>query len=233
MRVFLHLNEFDRHKPIGKPPGNYFEQGLNLADSAELKLTTYGNNPIPEMAARDALKDIRLVHKTLKNLNIPHAIIGGWAVVAWGAVRVTRDLDMLLLVDHATRQPLQKAFERLEYRLDWRKSGIDDPLPELLRLTPKQTGDRQEIDFLFASKGFDLDALNRAVTLPLEKTKIPVVCREDLIAMKLAAGGGLDIEDAKQLLRVHANKLDQELLENSCKRLKAHHALDRIQQSLI
>ncbi len=46
--------------------------------------------------------------------------------------------------------------------------------------------------------------------------------------MKLAAGGGLDFQDAKALLIIHEKTLDRELLESSCRRLKAESALKMI-----
>ncbi len=105
--------------------------------------------------ARDALDDLRLVHKTLKRLKIPHALIGGWATVAWGSVRATKDLDLLVLVKRSDRDLLKRSFERLGYQGEWRKGDVDDPIPELLRLFPKNAGERPAIDFLPASKGFD------------------------------------------------------------------------------
>ncbi|MBI5244730.1 MAG: hypothetical protein HY922_13760 [Elusimicrobia bacterium] len=105
---------------------------------------------------------------------------------------------------------------------------MDDPIPELLRLSPKKAGARPAIDFLPASRGFDSDALQRAVTVRLGNSAIPVVCREDLIAMKIAAGGGLDFQDARALLAIHAGTLDRGLLETSCRRLKVSRLLKMI-----
>ena len=164
----------------------------------------------------------------LKRLGVPHALIGGWAAVAWGVVRATKDLDMLVLVDKAGKSLLGQSFEKLGYRLEWRRGGFDDPIPELLRLNPREPGQRPEIDILFASKSFDLEALNRTVSVNLSGWIMPVLRPEDLIAMKLSAGGPVDFEDAKQLLRVQASRLDQKLLESCCKQLRVHHALQRI-----
>ena len=182
--------------------------------------------------ARNALDDLQLTHNILKRLDIPHALIGGWAAAAWGAVRATKDLDLLVLVGSEGRQPLRKAFERLGYRGEWRNGDIDDSVPEILRMVPRKEGARPAIDFLRASKGFDVDALGRAIPVRLGQITLPVVCREDLIAMKLAAGGGLDFQDTQALLSIHANDLDQELLEDSCRRLKAGPALKRIQKKI-
>jgi hypothetical protein len=98
--------------------------------------------------ARSVLDDLRLTHKILQRLKIPHALIGGWATVAWGAVRAT------------------------------------------------------------------------------------YVCREDLIAMKLAAGGGLDFHDVQAILSIHGKTMDRQLLENSCRRLRVDRILKKIWEKL-
>lgn len=177
---------------------------------------------------RDPLQDLKQTHKTLKDLGIPHALTGGWAVIAWGGVRTTSDLDILVLIGHPSRPLINKAFQELGYQLEWRKGGSDDPIPEILRLTPRNDVDRPEIDFLLALKGFDLDALDRAVPVSLGGWIMPVLRPEDLIAMKLSAGGGVDFQDVKSLLAIHAKTLDQALLENSCRRLKVSNLLRNI-----
>lgn len=180
---------------------------------------------------RGALDDLRLIHRILDRLRIHHALIGGWAAVAWGVVRATKDLDLLVLVGSAEKDLLRTSMERLGYHGGWRKGGLDDPVPELLRLSPKKAGGRPAIDFLPAAKAFEMDALRRAVPVRLGNSMIPVICREDLIAMKMAAGGGLDFQDARALLAIHAKTLDREILEASCRRLKVSRLLKMIDES--
>ena len=43
----------------------------------------------------DPLRLLQASHETLEALGIAHGLIGGWAVIAWGHVRATRDLDWL------------------------------------------------------------------------------------------------------------------------------------------
>lgn len=55
--------------------------------------------------------------------------------------------------------------------------------------------------------------------------RIPTVRPEDIIAMKLQAGGGLDYEDARALLQVQAQRLDEALPLEAC---TARRVLDRL-----
>ncbi len=180
--------------------------------------------------ARESLEDLKAAHAALKGLGLPHALIGGWAVIAWGVVRATRDLDLLavvLLEDHAK---LARRFEKLGYSVDRRRGGVDDPIPDMVRLELKGQPERPEVDILVATKGFDQDVLRRAVELDLGGWTIPVACPEDLIAMKLSAGGAVDIADAKSLLEVQKARLDEPLLLQACKRLRVDKKLKHIRE---
>ena len=174
---------------------------------------------------RGPLDDLQLTTQLLDELKIAHALIGGWAAVAWGVVRATQDLDFLVLADAKDKVVLSEEFRKREYKVEHRKGDSDDPVPEIFRLTPPKGGERPVIDILPASRSFEADAVQRAVRLKLGEWDLPVVQREDLIAMKLAAGGGIDFEDARQLLEIHAGRIDEELLLMSCSKLKVQKQL--------
>ncbi|MFI5360771.1 MAG: hypothetical protein ACHQ49_02275 [Elusimicrobiota bacterium] len=105
------------------------------------------------------------VLRLLKKMGLAHALIGGWAVITWGFLRASDDLDLMIELPVSRRKEL-------------------------------------------------LDAL--AADVAAEGVTIPVVRPEDLIAMKLEAGGGQDFEDVRRLLSVLAGKLDELLLKESC-----------------
>jgi hypothetical protein len=148
--------------------------------------------------ADEPLLLFRRLHALLRGLDIPHALIGGWAAVSWGVVRTTRDIDLLADIGKAIRPKLETTLEAAGFRYEWRKGGQDDPIPELLRL-------------LHAAKPAELG-------LPVDV----------LIAMKLSAGGALDIQDARTLLKVHMGRLDEKLLRSSCVLLRVSRLLDQL-----
>ena len=52
--------------------------------------------------------DLTKILAVLRRLNIPVVLVGGYAVAAWGAVRATRDIDLLISVLKA----LPRAWQR-------------------------------------------------------------------------------------------------------------------------
>ncbi|MBI3296685.1 MAG: hypothetical protein HYZ75_00870 [Elusimicrobia bacterium] len=162
----------------------------------------------------DPLKRLRRSHEILKENGIPHGLIGGWAVIAWGRVRVTRDQDWLAEFSPRGLGPLLKALEPLG-RAQWRPPGQDDSIAGLIRVTPDDASE-SAVDILLAKKAADLAALRRCVQVDLGGFALPAIRAEDIIAMKLQAGGGLDLDDARELLKSPATELDEDILQDAC-----------------
>lgn len=176
-------------------------------------------------AAPEPLAELRALHEALAGLGAGHALIGGWAAVAWGSVRATKDFDLLFDWPRSRRLELDDLMRDAGYEPEWRAGGEDDPLPELLRLRPTDPA-RLPADLIPAFLPYHREALLRAKSVDLGGWSMPAVGPEDLIAMKLAAGGGLDYRDAKAVLAVQAEKLDEDLLLGACRALKV---LDRLE----
>jgi len=106
---------------------------------------------------------------------VAYALMGGLAVAAWGAPRATEDID--LLADLSPSQELDAAL-RLRSR-----SG-------------------PEIDVVCATRAWEREMLSRSIRLRLPQgLEIPVVAIEDLIVLKLIAGGPADLSDVADLLQ--------------------------------
>lgn len=171
----------------------------------------------------DPLERLRSSHETLEGLGIPHGLIGGWAVIAWGRVRATRDLDWLAIIPASRRQEVL-TFMAPFGKAEWRAPGEDDPIAGLIRVIPAEE-EAPVLDILLASGSADYEALSRCIEVKLGKGSLPAVRPEDIIAMKLQAGGGLDYDDARELLRIQAGRLDEPLLEGACRKRRV---LDRL-----
>ena len=165
-------------------------------------------------------------HRTLLKLGIPHGLVGGWAVIAWGRVRATRDLDWLAVIPASRRKEVMAAFAPFGAP-EWRPPGEDDPIMGLIRMVPGSSEDAS-IDILMADKAADRIALSRCIDVVLGGGPIPTVRPEDIIAMKLQAGGGLDLEDARALLNSQAGALDEGLLSEACRARRVGALLGRI-----
>lgn len=172
------------------------------------------------------------VQRLLARHSVRHAVIGGWAAIAWGTIRTTNDIDLLAEIPRGIRKNLTDGFSGLGYSADWRRGDIDDPVPELLRLTPRNPHQRLAVDILIASRAFEKAALERAVNIELDGWAMPVLRAEDVIALKLRAGGGVDYADVKAILRVQSGKLDKKLLQASCSENGVLNELLRLKASL-
>lgn len=128
--------------------------------------------------------------------HIPHALIGGLAVATWGAPRATEDID--LLADLEPSPELDAAFRAAGFEAEWRRGDPDDPVPLLLRLR-SATG--PEVDVICATRDWEREMLDRAIRVRIpEGPETPIIAIEDLVVLKLLAGGPRDLADVADLL---------------------------------
>ncbi len=132
----------------------------------------------------------------LESRRVPFAVIGGLAVAAWGVPRATEDID--LLADLSPSPEIDAALRAAGFDLEWRRGGPDDPVPLLLRL---RSTSGPEIDVVCATRAWEREMLSRSVRFRIpEGLETPVVAAEDLIVLKLLAGGPGDLADVAELL---------------------------------
>jgi hypothetical protein len=160
------------------------------------------------------------------------ALIGGLAVSAWGAVRATQDIDLLADSDPSpTRTPrlrddLKRFFEAKRCKVEWRLGEPDDPIPLLLRLTLGRAFTGPEVDMLWAHKRWHQEALQRRIEIKSGKLRVFLLHPEDLILMKLDAGGPQDLLDVQTVLASHPPDLDIERLKRNAARIRVQKLLD-------
>jgi hypothetical protein len=137
---------------------------------------------------------------------IRFALIGGLGVSAWGVVRATQDIDLLAdsdldpMRDPEFRKRLQGYLEEKGCVVEWKIGGFDDPVPLLLRLKLHRSAGGMTVDILWAHKRYQREALVRSIPLRVGRFEVPVLHPEDLILMKLEAGGPQDLLDVETLL---------------------------------
>ncbi len=128
--------------------------------------------------------------------SVSYALMGGLAVAAWGAPRATEDID--LLADISPSPELDASLRARGFDAEWRRATPDDPIPLLLRL---RSPSGPEIDVVCATRAWEREMLARSIRLRLPQGfEIPVLAVEDLIVLKLMAGGPGDLADVADLL---------------------------------
>jgi hypothetical protein len=176
--------------------------------------------------------------RTKLQLNLQFALIGGLAVSTWGVVRATQDIDFIADCDPSpisnavTREALTKILQASNCRVEWRVGDYDDPIPLLLHLEMSPKFSNVGVDVLWAHKNWQREAVHRAISVDVEGTAISVLHPEDLILMKLDAGGPQDITDVEALLATPTPQLNLASLKKSAARLRLSRLLEKCLQAV-
>lgn len=145
----------------------------------------------------------------LSTEKIEYAVIGALAAAVHGVVRASVDADAVARITARQLSELQTKLTALGFTTNLRQGDFDDPIPALLQISDTY-GNR--VDLLAGLRGLDMDAYSRAVEIPFADSSLRVIGREDFIAMKVFAGGPLDMSDARRAIAVSGESLDTALL---------------------
>lgn len=181
------------------------------------------------MVGSNAPHLLSLIGHELDAVEAKWTTIGALAVAYHGLVRASLDADAL--VSFKTAKVSADAFAALlgqqELQVEYREGEAGDPIGFVIRICDSR-GNR--VDLLGGMRKSDPEIFARSILdepdgLPLRFTSV-----EDLIALKLFAGGPKDLEDAAGVLASNRDRLDRDLLtaishrfgrttENRCRKL--------------
>lgn len=171
---------------------------------------------------------LRRVLPTFERLGLRFALMGGIAAAAWGRIRATQDIDLLVMLGGTSTDALLAALR--QSGLTFRRSP---PITAVSGTRFLQTTYSHpdhyvdiEIDFALADSDFHALAVQRAVPFQFDGLTIPVVTAEDLILLKLAAGRVIDRVDTAELYHAHHAQLDLSYLRRAAASLGCEPALD-------
>lgn len=126
-----------------------------------------------------------------------YALIGGFAVAAWGVPRATQDIDFAVAIGAKDPYALA-AFIDGQYT----SGGLDDPLRGVIRATVTVASGSIPLQLVFLPSAFTDAVFQRVELLSFMNRSVPVVKWDMLVMLKLYAGGPQDILDARQILKV-------------------------------
>ena len=138
---------------------------------------------------------IRDVIELLESAGISYALIGAHAVAVRGHSRSTMDWDFLTTDRSVFQRDLWKS---IRGSVDIRQGDFDDPLAGVVRV---RLADAQ-VDVVVGRWKWEQRVIDRAERIDIGELTVPVARTSDLILLKLAAGGVLDLQDAYNLLKV-------------------------------
>ena len=161
---------------------------------------------------------------------IPYAVIGAFAVSYHGVPRSTRDGDSIIWMHDGGQsgRDLQDHLAAAGYRVKLRRGDIEDPILQSLLIEDEFDN---RVDLLSGVRGMDPDAAYRCVSAPLLDSTVRFIAAEDLIAMKIFAGGPQDMIDVAGILQVSRERLNPDLLLQVAQRYDAG-VLDALEKFL-
>jgi hypothetical protein len=140
------------------------------------------------------MRILDVVHRTLDDAGVPHALIGAAALAAHGVARSTFDLDILVVDQRCLDDAFWADVRSRRFAVDVRRGDSDDPLAGVVRI--EQAGDRP-VDVVVGRHVWQQRAIQRSVA---QHEAPAVLLASDLVLLKLYAGGTQDMWDIDQML---------------------------------
>lgn len=135
----------------------------------------------------------------LESLRAPYAVIGGQAVAMRGHPRLTVDYDFLTTDHRVFEREVWASLVEEGAVVDIRRGDPEDPLAGVVHIGLRE---ERDADVVVGRWKWEKALIERAERLPLQGIPVPVPRTSDLILLKLAAGGYLDLQDVYALLQV-------------------------------
>lgn len=148
----------------------------------------------------------------LNKLNIPYAVVGALAASFYGTIRASMDADAIISFqsDEENSRALLNELVKTGFGATRTRGDIHDPVAGVINI---KDGHSNRVDLLTGIRGMKADVFSRAVDAAFLGSKIRIIGLEDFIAMKVFAASSRDIEDAKNALKVSAEKINPTLLK--------------------
>lgn len=153
------------------------------------------------------LQALAAVTAWLRQADVPCAVIGGVAASLLGRPRVTKDVDLVALVEDADVPGLLSLGEQHGIALRAADAVPFAKVTRVLLLRHEPSG--IEIDLSLATLPFEREVIERAVERTIRGIAFRLATADDLVVMKAIALRPRDIADIEALLDTHP-RLDLE-----------------------
>jgi predicted nucleotidyltransferase len=163
----------------------------------------------------------------LNREKVDYAVIGAMAGSVHGSIRASVDADAVISLAVQKSAELEKKFQTAGFKTELRRGDLDDPIPAVLSLKDNH---ENRVDLLVGLRGMESKVFSRTLEVSFSNEKLRVVGREDFIAMKVFAGGPVDLMDAARVISAEGESLDIELLRRLARGFgnEAAESLDRL-----
>jgi len=151
----------------------------------------------------DVLATFRMLREVLARLRLKHVFIGALPVLAWGRIRTTTDLDLVIVADPA-------ALTALDAELIGRgatrgkatgPSDPSDPIPDIAAYwhAAQPVDPQVRIDVFLGKTAFEQTVLDEPRVAHVLGEQVPVARPEASIIYKLLASRSRDLDDVESI----------------------------------
>jgi len=144
---------------------------------------------------------ISRVGRALDKARIKYMIIGGQAVLFYGVVRLTKDIDITLGVSIDRLPQLVKIIDSLNLKIIPRNYRVFVSRTMVLPVENRESKIR--VDFVFSFTPYEQQAIKRAKKVKLGRAIVKIASLEDVIIHKIFSGRAKDIEDVQSIIVKH------------------------------
>ncbi|MFH1542065.1 MAG: DUF6036 family nucleotidyltransferase [bacterium] len=184
-------------------------------------------------------KELKLLSEQLAKLQKEgqlegYSLIGALALAAHARPRATQDIDFLVSADKDFFfKVLPETLKKKGYKLKVFKGALDDPINGLIRIYD-QNNESEIADIIPVFWKWQDEIVKQAERIELFNVSIPVARVEDLIVLKLKAGGPQDMLDVEELLNTAkiTKKIDLGRLRVLSERAKVSKKLNQVAAKL-
>ena len=148
------------------------------------------------MTITNDMKDLLLL---LHKWNVQYMLVGGVAVITYGYVRTTQDLDLLIYPSEENAEKMMNAMRDFGFG----DAGIPIEYFQRENAAVHIGVEPNRIDFLTSLYGVSNDVIfSNMQTVEYCNMTINIISKSDLIAAKKAAGRIKDLADVEELLKI-------------------------------
>jgi hypothetical protein len=168
---------------------------------------------MPSSASRPAVVEVLAAFGgAMRSRGFRWYVFGAQAVVAYGRPRMTADVDVT--VDLAGESPLELV-RILTHSGFEQRIGLEDEFVLSRRLLPlAHSATGVPVDVIISQPGLQEDFLARSRLVDDGGIEVPLICAEDLVAMKILAGRRKDLEDVRGVLFERWESIDLTAVED-------------------
>ena len=141
-------------------------------------------------------QDFKELFEYLNEHKVEYMLLGGYAVIAYGYVRATSDIDVVVSDGQENARRLMKALAEFGFGETELRADLFTEPDSVVRMGVEP----MKIEILNYLKGVDFeDAYSRRRSVQVEDISVDLIALPDLLANKRAVGRPKDLIDADEL----------------------------------